>query len=69
MAKQKEKKEYDNKQRGVLFVNDKDGVEKRPDYRGNYTDQDGNEFWVAGWRHKDKNGKPFISFTTQPKED
>lgn len=29
-----EKKEYDNTDRGVLFPNDKDGNESRPDYTG-----------------------------------
>jgi hypothetical protein len=31
----KKQGEYDNTNRGVLFVNDKDGNESRPDYTGN----------------------------------
>ena len=36
-SKQQGKKEYDNTNRGVLFVNDKEGNDKRPDKRGQLT--------------------------------
>jgi len=59
---------FDNTNRGVLFVNDKEGNEKRPDYTGTYTDGDGNEFKVSAWIKTPKNGgEDFLSFVTQPK--
>ena len=51
---------------GVLFKNDKDGVESRPDYRGTAT-IDGEELEIAAWIKEGKNGK-FMSLSFQPKE-
>jgi len=61
--------EYDNKLSGALFKNDKGDNEKRPDYTGNYTHSDGNEFRVSAWVKKDKNGNSFMSFKMQEKTD
>lgn len=63
------KEEHDNTLRGVLFQNDKGNNPKRPDFKGNFTDADGNEFWVSAWEKESKDGDPFISFTMQPKEE
>ena len=51
---------------GVLFRNDKDGVESRPDYRGTAT-INGEEMEIAAWIKEGKNGK-FMSLSFQPKE-
>ncbi len=58
----------DNRSSGALFKHDKGDNPKRPDYKGTYTDANGNEFWVSAWVKTDKNGKSYLSFNTQPKE-
>jgi len=39
--------DFDNKLSGALFKNDKGYNEKRPDYKGSYTDGDGIELFKA----------------------
>jgi uncharacterized protein (DUF736 family) len=60
--------EYDNKLSGALFKNDKGDNPKRPDYKGNYTDAEGNEFWVSAWVKESQKGEKFMSLSMQPKE-
>jgi len=60
--------DYDNKLSGALFKNDKGDNPKRPDYKGSYTDGQGNEFWVSSWLKDTKDGKKFLSLSMQPKE-
>jgi len=50
---------YDNKNSGVLFKNDKKGNEKAPDYKGK-VNIEGKEKDIAGWIREGKSGK-FIS--------
>lgn len=52
--------EYSNENTGVLFQNDKDGNEKRPDYKGKLN-VEGVDFEIAGWKRLSKAGKPFLS--------
>ena len=61
--------EYDNTNRGVLFKNDRKEKESHPDYKGNYTDGNGQEFWLSAWLKKDKNGNTFMSLSTTAKDD
>ncbi len=61
--------EYDNTSRGVLFKNDRTEKENHPDYKGNYTDANGAEFWLSAWLKKDKNGNTFMSLSTTAKDD
>lgn len=58
--------DYDNKNRGVAFLNDKKGNTNAPDFRGtgNY---DGVDFEFAVWNKTAKDGKEFMSFTFQKK--
>jgi len=51
----------------VLFKNDKAGNDKRPDYRGDGLDLNGNPIEVAAWIKEGKKGK-FMSCTIKPKE-
>ena len=51
-----------------LFRNDKDGVETRPDYKGEGADLDGNPIWVSAWLKEGKNGK-FMSCNFKLKEE
>lgn len=53
--------EYDNNNSFVLFKNNKEGNEKRPDYTGTMTDAAGKEFPIAAWIRESKNGKKFMS--------
>lgn len=49
-----------------LFKNDKDGVETRPDYRGNGKDLDGNDIEVSAWLKESKDGKKYMSCKISP---
>lgn len=51
-----------------LFRNDKGGNEKRPDYRGEGMDLEGNHIEVAAWLREGNKGK-FMSCTFKPKAD
>jgi hypothetical protein len=51
---------------GSLFKNDKDGNEKRPDYRGDAL-INGEVLEISAWIKEGKNGK-FMSLSFKPKE-
>jgi hypothetical protein len=51
---------------GSLFRNDKDGNEKRPDYRGDAL-INGEVLEISAWIKEGKNGK-FMSLSFKPKE-
>lgn len=59
----------------TLFKNEKEGNDKRPDYKGQMKVQ-GVEYTFAGWiatddagnNKKDKNGNAFINFRIEPVE-
>jgi len=57
---------YDNEKSGVLFKNDKEGNEKRPDYKGSIQIE-GVEYWLSAWVKEGKNGK-FMSLKAGPKK-
>ena len=59
--------DYDNTNRFVLFKNDKEGNEKRPDYTGSI-DVDGTEYWMSAWIKDGKKGK-FMSGQIELKEE
>ena len=61
--------QYDNSNRGVLFKNDRKEKDTHPDYKGSYTNGDGQEYWLSAWLKKDKNGKTFMSLNTIPKDE
>ena len=61
--------EYDNSNRGVLFKNDRKEKETHPDYKGSYTDVNGNDHWLNAWLAKDKNGNTYMRLTTKLKDD
>ena len=60
--------DFDNKLSGALFKNDKGDNPKRPDYKGSYTDGEGNEFWVSAWVKDSQKGEKFMSLSMQAKE-
>ncbi len=64
------KKEYDNSNRGVLFVNDQKEKPTHPDYKGSFTDGEGNEFWLSAWKKTSKDGtKKFLSIAATAKDE
>jgi len=62
--------EYDNKNRGQIWKNDKKETEKHPDFTGSLN-VDGVEYWVSGWKRKEgqSDKAPALSFTVKPKEE
>ena len=60
-------KKFDDTNRFVLFQNDRKEKETDRDYSGSIN-IDGRDYWLSGWRKKDKNGKPFLSGTVKQKD-
>jgi hypothetical protein len=59
--------EYDNELRGVLFKNDKEGIESRADYRGSATIERA-EYYVDAWVNTSKKGDKFMSLRFKRKD-
>ena len=59
--------EYDNTNRGVLFIHDKKGNPKAPDRTGNIN-VGGVDYRLSGWVKTSSKGVQFLSLTIQPKE-
>ena len=53
--------EYDNRDSGALFKNDKRGNEKAPDYTGEYTTPEGQKRRIAAWLRESKSGKKYMA--------
>ncbi|MEN9417101.1 MAG: hypothetical protein RI988_721 [Pseudomonadota bacterium] len=54
---------YDNTNRGALFLNDKQGNDKRPDYSGKL-DVGGKEYRIVAWAREGKRGM-FLSLAVE----
>ena len=60
--------EYDNTNRGVLFVNDKkEPGDKKPDRTGSLN-VDGVEYFIDGWLRKSQAGATFLSLSVKRKD-
>ena len=57
--------DFDNNLTGALFKAEKDGNEKRPDYRGS-AEIDRVEYWVSAWIRTSKKGERFMSLKFEP---
>lgn len=53
----------------VIFRNDKGGVEKRPDYRGELRTPDGQAMEIALWVSESARGMKYFSGKVQPPRD
>jgi|LWDU01.1.fsa_nt_gi uncharacterized protein (DUF736 family) len=53
--------EYDNTNTGVLFKNNKEGNEKRPDYTGSMELEGGKKMKLAAWVRESQKGQKFLS--------
>lgn len=63
------KKEFDNKNQGVLFKNEKEN-DKQPDYKGSFTDSNDVEYWLAAWKKLSKDGETsYLRIVATAKED
>lgn len=59
--------EYDNNNSGALFKNDKEGNEKRPDYKGK-SEVSGVQYYVSAWIRQSKAGNTYMSLKYEPVE-
>jgi hypothetical protein len=59
--------EYENRNRGALFKNDRKADEKDRDYAGTL-DVDGTEYWLSGWVRTSKSGQKYLSLSVKPKQ-
>jgi hypothetical protein len=57
---------FDNNMRGVLFKNDKAGVETRADYQG-HCEINKVEFYINAWINQDKGGHKYMSLRFRAK--
>lgn len=60
--------QYDNRNSGALFPNDRKTKQSHPDYKGSMTDANGQEFWISAWVKQGKRGE-FLSLAFEKKED
>lgn len=58
--------QYDNTNKGVLFINDRKERDTHPDRKGSIN-IDGKEYWLSGWDKNTSRGDT-ISLSVQPKE-
>lgn len=63
--------QYDNTNRGVLFINDRKEKETHPNLKGSIN-IDGKEYWLSAWTKEvqqgQRAGQKMISLSVQPKE-
>jgi hypothetical protein len=60
---------YDNKNRGQIWPNDKKEKDTQPDFKGS-VNVEGVEYWVSAWKRRpDANPKaPSLTFSVQAKD-
>lgn len=62
--------EYDNSNSGALFKNDyKEEGDNKPDYKGPFTDENGEEKEIAAWLRTSKGGKTYLSVKVSEKRE
>lgn len=59
--------QYDNTNRGALFVNEKRTQPNHPNYTG-MLNVGGVEYWLSGWTKESKSGKKFLSLSIKIKD-
>jgi|TARA_R110002126_G_scaffold13558_2_gene58651 hypothetical protein len=61
--------EYDNKNRGAIWKNDRKTTETQPDYTGTINIE-GVDYWLNGWRAAEgaSDRAPVLKFSVAPKE-
>jgi hypothetical protein len=59
--------QYDNRDRGALFKNDRKETENHPDYTGQIN-VGGVDYWLSAWIKEGRSGK-FMSLSIKPKDE
>ncbi len=60
-------KQYDNTNRGALFIEEEKTNERAPDMKGPINVA-GQEYQLAAWKQTSKAGKKFLSVTIEPQK-
>lgn len=61
--------EYDNTNRGVLFINNRRATDRHPTMTGSLN-VDGVEYWISAWtKHKQSDGEKYLSLSITLKEN
>lgn len=58
--------QYDNTNRGALFINDRKQTDKHPDWKGSLN-VGGVEYWISGWDRQSAKGQ-LVSLTVERKD-
>lgn len=62
------RKQYDETNRGALFINDRKESDSHPDLSGKIN-VDGKDYWLSGWTKRGEDGKfKLLSLSVKPKE-
>lgn len=61
--------DYDDKNRGSIWKNEKKTTDKHPDFTGSLN-VDGKDYWVSAWKRKEgaSDRAPVLSFSVKPKD-
>lgn len=61
--------DYDDKNRGSIWKNEKKTTDKHPDFTGSLN-VDGKDYWVSAWKRKEgaSDRAPALSFSVKPKD-
>jgi hypothetical protein len=62
------KDEFDPKNRGSIFKNDRKEQDNHPDLKGSLN-VEGTDYWISGWHKVSKEGKKFVSLSIRIKEE
>ena len=60
--------QYDNVNKGVLFIQQDKKTPSHPDLKGNIN-IDGKEYWLSGWSNTSASGKKYLKLSVQAKDD
>jgi uncharacterized protein (DUF736 family) len=58
---------YDNTNRGSLFINDRKESENHPDFKGSINIE-GKDYWLSSWKKESKDGKKYMSLSVTAKD-
>lgn len=59
--------QFDNTNSGALFNNTRKETQNHPDFNGTIN-VEGVDYWISGWKKKDRNDNTYMSLSVRPKE-
>ena len=59
--------QYDSTNSGALFTNSRKEKDTHPDFKGTIN-VEGVDYWISGWKKKDRNDNTYMSLSVRPKE-